>query len=80
MLRSTASRIAELGVTICADDAAIEKLAKAGFDPDYGARPLRRLIRNQIEDAVAEQLLEGTLKDGDTASVTVRDNELCVTS
>ncbi|MDO4812906.1 MAG: ATP-dependent Clp protease ATP-binding subunit [Eubacteriales bacterium] len=80
MLEGTASRIAELGVTICADDAAIEKLAEAGFDPDYGARPLRRLIRNQIEDAVAEQLLEGTLKDGDTASVTVRDNELCVTS
>lgn len=80
MLKSTASRVAELGVTISADDAAIEKLAKVGFDPDYGARPLRRLIRSQIEDAVAEQLLEGTLKDGDTASITVRDDELCVIS
>ena len=79
MLKSTASRVAELGVTISADDAAIEKLAKVGFDPDYGARPLRRLIRNQIEDAVAERLLEGTLKDGDTASITVKDDELCVT-
>ena len=79
MLKNTASRIAELGVTISADDAAIEKLAKVGFDPDYGARPLRRVIRNQVEDAVAEQLLEGTLKNGDTANVTVRDDELCVT-
>ena len=79
MLKNTASRIAELGVTISADDAAIEKLAKVGFDPDYGARPLRRVIRNQVEDAVAEQLLEGTLKNGDTANVTVRDDQLCVT-
>ena len=78
MLRGTAARIAELGITISADDAAIEKLAQTGFDPDYGARPLRRLIRNQVEDAVAEQLLEGTLKNGDTATVTVRDDALCV--
>ena len=79
MLKGTAERIAELGVTISADEAAIDKLARAGFDPDYGARPLRRLIRNQVEDAVAEQLLEGTLKNGDTATVTVRDDELCIT-
>ena len=79
MLKGTAARIAELGITVTADDAAIEKLAKVGFDPDYGARPLRRLIRNQVEDAVAEQLLEGTLKNGDTATVTVRDDALCVT-
>ena len=79
MLQGTAARIAELGITISADDAAIEKLAKTGFDPDYGARPLRRLIRNQVEDAVAEQLLEGTLKNGDTATVTVRDDALCIT-
>ena len=79
MLQGTAARIAELGITISADDAAIEKLAKTGFDPDYGARPLRRLIRNQVEDAVAEQLLEGTLKNGDSATVTVRDDALCVT-
>ena len=79
MLQNTAARIAELGITISADDAAIEKLAQTGFDPDYGARPLRRLIRNQIEDAVAEQLLEGTLKNGDSATVTVRDDALCIT-
>ena len=59
---------------------AVKLLAKAGFDPVYGARPLRRLIRSRVEDAVAEQMLEGNLRTGDTAKLSVQDGELCVES
>ncbi len=78
MLRSTEKRVAELGVTLEADDAAVRKLAKAGFDPMYGARPLRRVIQNEVEDAVAEQMLEGRLKNGSHAHITVADDKLCI--
>jgi hypothetical protein len=50
-------RIAELGVTLTATDAAIDKLADKGFDPVYGARPLRRAIQTAIEDGTAEKKL-----------------------
>ena len=78
MLANTEKRIAELGVTLEADDAAVQKLAKTGFDPLYGARPLRRVIQNQVEDAVAEQMLEGKLKNGSHAHITVEDDKLCI--
>jgi len=76
MLANTEKRIAELGVTLDADDAAVKKLAKAGFDPLYGARPLRRVIQNEVEDAVAEQMLEGKLTSGSHATITVEDDKL----
>ena len=78
MLASTEKRIAELGVTLDADDLAVKKLAKTGFDPMYGARPLRRVIQNEVEDAVAEQMLEGKLKSGSHARITVEDDKLCI--
>ena len=78
MLASTEKRIAELGVTLDADDLAVKKLAKTGFDPLYGARPLRRVIQNEVEDAVAEQMLEGKLKNGSHAHITVEDDKLCI--
>ena len=78
MLASTEKRIAELGVTLDADEQAVKKLAKTGFDPLYGARPLRRVIQNQVEDAVAEQMLEGKLKNGSHARITVEDDKLCI--
>ena len=78
MLRSTEKRVAELGVTLEADEAAVRKLAKTGFDPMYGARPLRRVIQNEVEDAVAEQMLEGRLKNGSHAHITVADDKLCI--
>ena len=54
------------------------ELAKDGFDPQYGARPLRRAIQNQVEDAVAEQMLEGNLKSGDTAHVRLKDGKVVI--
>lgn len=57
----------------------MKELAREGFDPKYGARPLRRAIQSKVEDAVAEKLLDGTLKEGDTAKLTVEDDKLVVT-
>ena len=57
----------------------LAELAREGFDPKYGARPLRRAIQSRVEDAVAEKLLDGTLKAGDTAKLTVEDEKLLVT-
>ncbi len=78
MLANTEKRVAELGVTLDANDAAVKKLAKTGFDPMYGARPLRRVIQSEVEDAVAERMLEGKLKNGDHATITVADDKLCI--
>ena len=79
MLKTVAVRMETMGIRLDASDEAVEELAKEGFDPVYGARPLRRAIQNKVEDAVAEQLLSGDLKEGDTAHITVMDDKLCIT-
>ena len=78
MLAITGKRMAQQGITLAMDDDAVEALAKDGFDPQYGARPLRRAIQNQVEDAVAEQMLEGQLKSGDTARICLRDGKVVI--
>lgn len=67
MLKATVQRAAALGVTLTVEDAAVERIADEGFDPLYGARPLRRVIRAEVEDAVAELLLSGALHAGGAA-------------
>ena len=57
-------------------DAARDKLAEAGFDPVYGARPLRRAIQQQVENPLAQEILEGKFKPGDTIEVGVADDRL----
>ena len=78
MLAVTGKRMAQQGITLESDEDAVAALAKDGFDAAYGARPLRRSIQNTVEDAVAEQMLDGTLKSGDTAKVTLRDGKVVV--
>ena len=78
MLAVTGKRMAQQGITLESDEDAVAALAKDGFDAEYGARPLRRSIQNTVEDAVAEQMLEGTLKSGDTAKVALRDGKVVV--
>lgn len=51
-------------------------IAKAGFDEKYGARPLRRAVQNEIEDALAEEILEGRVKEGDTVSVSLKKEKI----
>ena len=78
MLDVTGARMAQQGITLAADDDAVAELARDGFDPQYGARPLRRAIQNMVEDAVAEKMLEGELKSGDTAHVRLRDGKVVI--
>ena len=69
MLERVGERLSALGVSLRFTDGALEALAGQGFDPDYGARPLRRAIRSQVEDAAAEKLLNGAIQAGDTVLV-----------
>ena len=78
MLDVTGARMAQQGITLEADDDAVAELARDGFDPQYGARPLRRAIQSMVEDAVAEKMLEGELKSGDTAHVRLKDGKVVI--
>ena len=78
MLKATVQRAAALGVTLTVEDAAVERIADEGFDPLYGARPLRRVIRAEVEDAVAELLLSGALHAGGAARIAAEDGTLRV--
>ena len=68
----------ELGIELETEEEAVETLARVGFDPKNGARPLRRAIRTQVEDAVAEEVLSGKLRPGDTAVVCVEEDAVVV--
>jgi ATP-dependent Clp protease ATP-binding subunit ClpB len=57
-------------------DDARDKLAAAGFDPVYGARPLKRAIQQQVENPLAQEILQGKFKPGDVIEVGVTDNKL----
>jgi len=69
-------RLAERRIELELTDAAKEALAEAGWDPAYGARPLKRAIQRQLENPLAMRLLEGDFADGDTVRVDARDGEL----
>ena len=59
-------------------DSAADLLAQQGFDPDYGARPLRRAIRTGVEDQLAQRLLSGDLKAGDSVTLLAQDGALAL--
>ncbi len=69
-------RLAERDIEIHLSDAARDKLADAGFDPVYGARPLKRAIQQQVENPLAQEILQGNFKPGDTIEVGVADDHL----
>jgi ATP-dependent Clp protease ATP-binding subunit ClpB len=72
-------RLAARRLTLQVSDAAQEWLAMTGFDPVYGARPLRRLVQSAIGDRLAKGLLAGEIRDGDTVVVDLLDDRLSVT-
>ena len=76
MLQETAERMAERGISLRVSEEALQTLAEEGFDPRYGARPLRRTIRRRVEDAAAERILAGKLKNGDTALVELHEGRV----
>jgi ATP-dependent Clp protease ATP-binding subunit ClpB len=69
-------RLADRDMKIVLSDAARDKLAEAGFDPVYGARPLKRAIQQRVENPLAQKILKGKFKPGDTIEVTVTDDAL----
>jgi len=70
------SRLVERGLAIVLSDDARERIADAGWDPTYGARPLKRAIQRLLENPLAERILEGAFAEGQTISVGVDDTEL----
>ena len=70
-----AKRVKEnMGITVSFTEKAIEKIAEEGYDKAYGARPLRRAIQSKIEDAFAEEFLQGNFKAGDKVSIGLKTN------
>jgi len=69
-------RLAERDIRIHLSDAARDKLADAGFDPVYGARPLKRAIQQQVENPLAQEILRGRFQPGDVIEVSVEDDHL----
>ena len=75
MLREVFSRINEKGIKLNVTDAFKERLVEEGYNPSYGARPLRRAVMRLLEDILAEEVLSGRIKDGDTALVDIDENK-----
>jgi ATP-dependent Clp protease ATP-binding subunit ClpB len=71
-------RLGERRITLNLTPAALEDLGRRGYDPVYGARPLKRLIQQDIETPMARLLVKGELRDGDTATVDLRDGQIKV--
>jgi len=69
-------RLAERDMSLDVSDEALDLIAEAGFDPVYGARPLKRVIQQQLENELAQDLLSGRFKAGDTITVTVDGDRL----
>jgi ATP-dependent Clp protease ATP-binding subunit ClpB len=69
-------RLADRDMTIVLSDAARDKLADAGFDPVYGARPLKRAIQQQVENPLAQEILQGRFNPGDTIEIGVSEDHL----
>jgi ATP-dependent Clp protease ATP-binding subunit ClpB len=69
-------RLADRDIRLELDDAARDRLGEAGFDPVYGARPLKRAIQQQLENPLAQQILRGVFGPGDTVQVTVAGGQL----
>lgn len=78
MLRQVAVRMQESGISLTWTAQCKAHLAKVGFDPVYGARPLRRAITNEVEDLLSESMLRGEIKAGDHVEITEQDGALTI--
>jgi ATP-dependent Clp protease ATP-binding subunit ClpB len=72
------SRLAEKGITVTMTDETLSYLARVGYNPHYGARPLNRLIQNKILNPIAERIIARTINDGDTVTVSMNGEETIV--
>ena len=78
MLREVFARMQDKGITLTVSNAFKERLVEEGYNPAYGARPLRRAVMRLLEDSLAEEVLSGRINDGDSAEVDVDENKKIV--
>ncbi|MDN5575303.1 MAG: ATP-dependent Clp protease ATP-binding subunit [Pediococcus sp.] len=78
MARQILKRVADQGMTVKITPAAIDAVAEAGFDPEYGARPIRRAFQTKVEDKLSELMLSGQAKIGDNITVGARHGKIQV--
>lgn len=78
MLETVEERVRNMGLEITVTDEAVATLAEKGYDPIYGARPLRRKIQSTVEDSIAEKMLDGSIKENGKVSVSVENGEVKV--
>ena len=76
LTQSITTRMDELGINLKITSSAMDAIAKAGFDPEYGARPLRRAIQTKIEDKLSEELLAGNVIVGDKVTIGASKGEI----
>ena len=75
MLQEVFARLQDKGIKLDVTDAFKDRLVEEGYNPSYGARPLRRAVMRLLEDSLAEEVLSGRIKDGDKALVDIDDNK-----
>lgn len=78
MAKRIVNRVAEQNIKLKITPAAVDAVAKAGFDPEYGARPIRRALQTQVEDKLSESLLNGEIKTGDQVTIGATKGEVTV--
>src|SRR5699024_4856938 len=78
MAKRIIDRVADQNIKLKITPAAIEVVAKAGFDPEYGARPIRRALQTQVEDKLSESLLNGEVKTHDQVTIGATRGEITI--
>ena len=78
MLEGLKKRLGQNDISVSVDESAVKLLAKEGFDPVYGARPLRRAITSKVEDLFAEEILDGKIQNGDSVTVKAENDEIVI--
>ncbi len=75
-VKKVAERLEDHEIVLETTPDAVELLAEQGYDPDMGARPLKRVIQQKVEDPLSDALLSGQFSDGDTVVVDAKDGEI----
>jgi ATP-dependent Clp protease ATP-binding subunit ClpB len=78
-VRRVVERVRARGIEVVVEPAALDLLGELGYDPTYGARPLKRVLQKRLVDRLALSLLEGEFREGDTVAVSAADGELVLT-
>ncbi|WP_138858553.1 ATP-dependent protease ATP-binding subunit ClpC [Exiguobacterium mexicanum] len=78
MAKTLTKRLGEQGIDFSLTESALEKIAEVGYDPEYGARPLRRALQREVEDRLSEAMLSGSITKGSKVALDVQDGEFVV--